>query len=153
MKLADLLNDKNVILELEKDDSHGSIAEILDHLILANTLSSSLKDEMLNALIAREDQVSTGIGSGVAIPHAFSESLDEVVVAFARSTQGVEFESLDNALVHFVVLFLVPEKNRSEHLQTLAAVAKAFKTCCMREELINAQSAEDIIAVLKSCNE
>ena len=152
MKLANLLNDKNVILELNKEDAQGSITEIVDHLVANDLLAASLKDEMLHSLFVREDQVSTGIGSGVAIPHAFSESIDEAVVSFSRSSKGADFESLDNALVHFVVLFLVPEKDRNTHLQTLAAIAKMFKTCGMREQLMEAQSSAEIIAVLESCD-
>ncbi len=152
MKLGTLLNDENVILELDQEDSHGSITAMVDHLVSVDSLPLSLKDEMLSALFAREEQVSTGIGSGVAIPHAFSPSIDEAIVAFGRSTDGVDFDSMDNALVHFVILFLVPEEKRNTHLQTLAAVAKTFKTCGVRESLIDAQSAEDIISVLTSCN-
>lgn len=153
MKLANLLNEKNIILQLNGGDCQDSVPEILNYLVSVNTLSASLLDEMQEAVFAREDQVSTGIGSGVAIPHAFSDSIDEVVVAFARSTEGVEFESLDNALVHFIVMFLVPEEKRNTHLQTLAAVAKAFKTCGIREQLMNAVSEAEVISILESCND
>lgn len=151
MNLANLLHDQNVVLEMNEGDAQGAITAVVDHLISKQLLVSALRDEMLGALLAREDQVSTGIGSGVAIPHAFSSSIDEAVAVFARSTSGVEFESLDNAPVHFMILFLVPEKDRNTHLQILAAIAKMFKTCGMREQLMAAQSAAGIVAVLQAC--
>ena len=69
--------------------------------------------------------MSTGIGFGIAIPHASSEHVTEVVAAFGRSQgSGIEFDSLDNELVHFIVLFIVPRDQFQVHLRTLAAIAK-----------------------------
>jgi mannitol/fructose-specific phosphotransferase system IIA component (Ntr-type) len=82
---------------------------------------------MLEALKAREEQVSTGIGSGVAIPHAFSDIL-RGGRGFGRSKAGIDFEAIDNAPVHFIILFIVPRKDYHLHLRTLAAIAKCSPT-------------------------
>jgi mannitol/fructose-specific phosphotransferase system IIA component (Ntr-type) len=110
----------------------------------------SHREEALAALKAREEQVSTGIGSGVAIPHAFSDVLEEVVAVFGRSKSGIDFEALDNAPVHFIILFIVPRKDYHLHLRTLAAIAKMFTNCEVRRQLGLAGTRDEILAILDS---
>ena len=87
---------------------------------------------------------------GVAIPHAFSDSIDHVIAAFARSKDGVEFESIDHAPVNFIVLFVVPKKDHGMHLQTLAAIARMFNNCEVRQRLAEATSNEEVIDIFAS---
>lgn len=93
--------------------------------------------------------MSTGIGFGIAIPHASSDRVTKVVAAFGRSTKGIEFESLDNALVKFVVLFVVPKDQFQTHLRTLAAIAKFLNDRNVRERLGTAPTAADVLAVFE----
>ena len=87
-----------------------AIVELID-LLVANKGRSppQSRDSILAALKQREETMSTGIGFGIAIPHASSDAVSEVVAAFGRSSQGIEFDALDNAPVKFVVLFIVPK--------------------------------------------
>ena len=150
MKLASLLTNDQVILDMKAEDHWPAIVELVEHLDKNEFLKGENKDEVLNALQMREDQISTGIGSGVAIPHAFSETLDHVVAVFGRSKEGIDFESLDNAPVNFVLLFVVPKKDYHLHLQTLAAIAKLFNNCEVRQQLANAETREEVIDILGS---
>ncbi len=150
MKLASLLTPKQVVLEMESVDHWGSIVELVEHLQTLNMLEGETKEDILEALHSREDQISTGIGSGVAIPHAFSDEIDNVVAVFGRSLKGIDFEALDNAPVNFLLLFVVPRKQYHMHLQTLAAIAKMFNNCEVRRELAEAQSAECVLEILGS---
>lgn len=150
MKLAKLLSADQVLLDLKATDHWPVIVELVDHLVQVDRLPAELRDETLAALRAREDQVSTGIGSGVAIPHAFSDKLEEVVVVFGRSKEGVDFEALDNAPVHFIILFVVPRKDYHLHLRTLAAIAKMFTNCEVRRQLGTAETRDEILAILDS---
>ena len=110
-------------------------------------VSGDDSEAILDALHQREDQTSTGIGSGVAIPHAFSDDIENVIAVFGRSIEGIEFESLDNAPVHFVILFIVPRKQYHLHLKTLAAIAKLFTSRSIRERLNNADSVDEILTI------
>ena len=150
MKLASLLTPDQVILDLEGEVCSQATASIIDHLIARGLLHTDLREEVLELLQERERQISTGIGSGVAIPHAFSDSVDEVVAAFARSEGGVDFEALDNAPVNFIILFIVPKKKYSMHLQTLAAIARMFNNCEIRQQLMDAQNAHDVLDIFAS---
>lgn len=124
-----------------------SIVELIDHLVSEGSLDPALRDEVLEALRVREEQVSTGVGYGVAIPHAFSEKLDKVVAVFGRSKDGIAFEALDQKPVHFVILFLVPKKDYHLHLQTLAAIAKMFTNGEIRRRLGEAAEHQEILDI------
>lgn len=148
MKLAKLLSADQIILDMKAVEHWPAITELVDHLVETGLLPPALREETLTALKAREDQVSTGIGSGVAIPHAFSDQLENVVAVFGRSKEGIDFEALDNAPVHFIVLFIVPRKDYHMHLRTLAAIAKMFTNCEVRRQLGLAETRDEILAIL-----
>ncbi|NCF12301.1 MAG: PTS transporter subunit EIIA [Verrucomicrobiaceae bacterium] len=150
MKLSSLLSPKQVILDLKGESCAHALAHMVDHLVSRGILDSSLRDEVLSLLEQREAQVSTGIGSGVAIPHAFSDSIDHVIAAFGRSSEGVDFEAIDNAPVNLVMLLIVPEAQHNMHLQTLAAIAKMFHNCSIRQQLHDAETVEDVLAIFDS---
>jgi len=148
MKLASLLTPDQILLDMKSEGHMDAILELVDHLVDVDLLNSSLQEEVVESLRAREEQVSTGIGYGVAIPHAFSENLDHVVTVFGRSSSGIDFEALDHCPVHFVVLFLVPKKDYHMHLQTLAAIAKMFTNCEIRKQLSAAECRTEILDIL-----
>ena len=147
MKLANLLNPDRIILEMTAGQHWPAIVELIDHLVSVGSLDTALREEVLAALKTREDQVSTGVGYGVAIPHAFSDKLDKVVAVLGRSKEGIDFESLDQKPVHFVILFLVPQKDYHLHLQTLAAIAKMFTNIEIRRRLSEAAGHQEILDI------
>jgi mannitol/fructose-specific phosphotransferase system IIA component (Ntr-type) len=73
-----------------------------------------------------------------------------VVAIFGRSKDGLDFEALDNAPVHFIILFIVPRKDYHLHLRTLAAIAKMFTNCEVRRQLAAAETRDEILAILDS---
>ncbi len=150
MKLSSLLTESQIILDLQSEEHIPAIEELVEHLDTIGMLTGEAKDDALVALHAREDQISTGIGSGVAIPHAFSDKVDNVIAIFGRSLVGVDFEALDNAPVKFILLFVVPKKDYNMHLQTLAAIAKLFNNCEVRKQMELAESREEILAIFGS---
>ncbi len=148
MKLASLLSPDQVLLDMHAEEHIPAIVELVDHLVETGKLATELREEVVESLREREEQVSTGIGYGVAIPHAFSENLEEVVTVFGRSKEGIDFEALDNSPVHFVILFVVPKRDYHLHLQTLAAIAKMFTNCEIRQRLAQAECRTEILNVL-----
>jgi len=150
MKLAKLLNSNQIILEIKAVEHWPAIVELVGHLVKSGQLAADQCDEMLGAFKAREELVSTGIGSGVAIPHAFSDHLEDVIAVFGRSRAGIDFEALDNAPVHFIVLFIVPRKDYPLHLRTLAAIAKMFTNREVLRQLGTAESIDEVLAIFES---
>ena len=148
MKLSKLLSADQIILNLKAVEHWSAITELVDHLVAIRRLPDEQREPCLAALKTREDLVSTGIGCGVAIPHAFSDAMDEVVAVFGCSKAGLDFEALDHAPVHFVILFIVPSTNYHLHLRTLAAIAKMFTNSEVRRQLAAAETRDDILAIL-----
>jgi mannitol/fructose-specific phosphotransferase system IIA component (Ntr-type) len=150
MKLAKLLSADQIILDMKSVEHWSAILELVEHLAETKQLPAALKQEILASLKEREEQVSTGIGSGVAIPHAFSDHIEEVVAVFGRSKTGIDFEAIDNAPVHLIILFIVPSKDYHLHLRTLAAIAKMFTNPEVRRQIGVAQTRDEILAILDS---
>jgi mannitol/fructose-specific phosphotransferase system IIA component (Ntr-type) len=150
MKLAKLLGPEQILLDMKAVEHWPAIIELVDHLLTTGQLPPEQRDEMLEAFRVREEQVSTGIGLGVAIPHAFSDHLDRVIAVFGKSKSGIDFESLDHQPVHFIILFIVPRKDYHLHLRTLAAIAKMFTNIEVRRQLGAAETLEEILAIFDS---
>jgi mannitol/fructose-specific phosphotransferase system IIA component (Ntr-type) len=149
MSLASLLSAEQIIPEMKATERWPAIVELIDLLVSQEKIAQGSRDSILAALKQREETMSTGIGFGIAIPHASSEDVQGVVAAFGRSTQGIEFDALDNAPVKFVVLFIVPKNQFQTHLRTLASIAKFLNDRSVREKLAAAGTKEEILAVFE----
>lgn len=152
MKLSKILTEEQIILNLQADNHWSAIEELVDNLVKSGHLAADLHEKALTALREREEMISTGIGTGVAIPHAFLDELTHVTAVFGRSVNGIDFEALDNFPVHFIVLFLVPSTNYPLHLQTLAAIAKLFINKEIRSHLAAATTTKEIVEAFTKKN-
>jgi mannitol/fructose-specific phosphotransferase system IIA component (Ntr-type) len=150
MDLASLLTAEQILPQMQATERWGAIVELVDLLVRVGKVKPADRDVVLAVLRQREETMSTGIGFGIAIPHASSDRVGEVIAAFGRSSGGIEFDSLDNAPVKFIVLFVVPRDQFQMHLRTLAAIAKLLNDRTVRESLGNAKDANDILAIFKS---
>jgi mannitol/fructose-specific phosphotransferase system IIA component (Ntr-type) len=148
MKLGKLLDTDRILLDMQAIEHLPAIVELLDLLTDLGDLPKACQGDILKALEEREALISTGIGSGVAIPHTFSDSLEKVIAIFGRSIQGINFAAHDNAPVHFIILFIVPRKDYHLHLRTLAAIAKMFTNSEVRRKLAIANTREEILEIL-----
>ena len=149
MTLGNLLSAETILPEMQATERYAAIAELVNLLVVHGQIAEPDRDAVLAALRAREETMSTGIGFGIAIPHASSDKVAKVVAAFGRSTKGIEFEALDNSLVKFVVLFVVPKDQFQTHLRTLAAIAKFLNDRSVRERLGTAPTGADILTVFE----
>jgi mannitol/fructose-specific phosphotransferase system IIA component (Ntr-type) len=149
MSLASLLSAEQIIPEMKATERWPAIVELIDLLVRLNKIKGEDRESILASLKQREETMSTGIGFGIAIPHASSDRIDQVVACFGRSSTGIEFDALDNAPVNFVVLFVVPKNQFQTHLRTLASIAKFLNDRATRESLGKAGSAEEILAIFR----
>ena len=149
MTLGNLLTVNQIIPEMKATERWSAIVELIDLLVTLGKINKDDRDTVLNALRAREETMSTGIGFGIAIPHASCDAVKEVTACFARSKAGVDFESLDEKPVHYIVLFLVPKDQFQTHLRTLAAIAKFLNDPVVRGELAAAPDAAAILQVFE----
>ncbi|MGI8481714.1 MAG: PTS sugar transporter subunit IIA [Chthoniobacterales bacterium] len=149
MSLASLLSAEQIIPEMKATERWAAIVELIDLLVGLGKIKPDDRESILASLKQREETMSTGIGFGIAIPHASSDRIEEVVAAFGRSSTGIEFDALDSAPVKFVVLFIVPKNQFQTHLRTLASIAKFLNDRSVRESLAAAPAAESILAIFR----
>ena len=149
MDLGDILTKEQIITDLQAADRWQAIDELINNLVSTGKIKSENHASIAAVVKKRESSMSTGIGFGIAIPHASSDRIEEVVAAFGRSSQGIEFDALDNAPVKFVVLFIVPKNQFQTHLRTLASIAKFLNDRSVRERLGAAKSADEILAIFR----
>ena len=147
MTLASLLSEGQIIPEMASTDRWQALSEIVDRLVDEGQLDVAHRDEALASLRNREETMSTGIGFGIAIPHASCDAVGQVTACFGRSKAGIDFESLDGKPAHFIVLFLVPKDQFQTHLRTLAAIAKFLNDPNVRRELGESPDAKAILDV------
>ncbi|UCH82771.1 MAG: PTS sugar transporter subunit IIA [Candidatus Latescibacterota bacterium] len=147
VKLADLFDEQSVVLDLEpttKDDLLATILEDLDGKSLIENFDQALSD-----VIEREKVMSTGIGNGVAIPHAYTDGVDRLVAGFYRTRDGVDFAALDGKDVDLFVIILGPKASRRDHIKILARISRLLNNSEFRSELRGAKAADDVMAVFK----
>jgi mannitol/fructose-specific phosphotransferase system IIA component (Ntr-type) len=149
MTLANLLSVDQIVPELRATERWDAIDELLNVVVRKGLVGGEDRESIFDALKSRENNMSTGIGLGIAIPHATSDRIDRVVAAFGRSRRGIEFGALDNAPVRFVVMFVVPKDQFQIHLRTLAAIAKFLNDRGIREKLATAESSEEILQIFQ----
>jgi mannitol/fructose-specific phosphotransferase system IIA component (Ntr-type) len=149
MSLASLLSAEQIIPEMKATERWSAIVELIDLLVAQGKIKAEDRESILASLKQREETMSTGIGFGIAIPHASSDRIEEVVASFGRSSQGIEFDALDNAPVKFVVLFIVPKNQFQTHLRSLASLAKFLNDRSIRESLAAAKTADEILAIFR----
>jgi PTS system nitrogen regulatory IIA component len=147
MKIMDILARDAVILELGVQTKREVLAEMAA--ALAKVEPQIAADRLLEVLLEREALQSTGIGEGVAIPHGKLGGLDRLVATFARSSQGVEFDSIDGQPTHHFFLLVVPEHSGGQYLKALARISRFFRDAAFRQKLSEGESLEDVIGAIE----
>ncbi|MGA1875538.1 MAG: PTS sugar transporter subunit IIA [bacterium] len=131
---------------IEADLKARTKIEVLKELVLSLVKNNLVRDtdKALEVLLEREKLGSTGVGDGVAIPHAKFNGVKDLVAVFGRSLGGIDFESLDNKPAHLFFLFLAPENSAALHLKVLARISRLLKKPDFRESLMRAKDREAI---------
>lgn len=151
MRISRLLREEMIEPNLVLTDKD----QVLEHLV--KMTMPCLKAEcttdaelVLAALREREVVTSTGIGSGVAIPHAKVDGLQKMMVAFARAPAGVNFQALDDAPVYLIFMVVAPTNVVSDYLKLLAAISTFVRNPVCREALLKATTRAEIVAAIKA---
>ena len=135
MKITDLINKKSVDLNLPPNDKAKTIDAMVDLMNKGGNLNN--KNEYKEAIIARENLSTTGIGEGVAIPHAKSKAVDKAALAAAVSKEGVDYESFDGSLANLIFMIAAPEGANDTHLEVLSRLSTILMDEEFRSNLLN----------------
>ncbi len=142
MKLSELLDEDNIITELKTGDKKGVLEELVE--AVAHREPSIDEHSLIQVLLERERLGSTGIGDGVAIPHGKYQGVSQPLVSFGRSSEGLDFESMDGQPAHLFFLLVAPENSANVHLKVLATIARILKNSAFRKALMVARSRSEI---------
>ncbi|WP_042273216.1 PTS fructose transporter subunit IIABC [[Clostridium] dakarense] len=146
MKITDLINKSCVKLDLPGESKLKTIDTMVDLMNNGNNLSN--KEEYKEAILARENLSTTGIGEGVAIPHAKSKAVKKAALAAAVSKVGVDYESFDGSLSHLIFMIAAPEGANDTHLEVLSRLSTILMDEEFRNNLINASSVDEFIKLI-----
>lgn len=147
VRLADFFTRDGVIPDLAATAKHEVIAELIDR--LPERQAELDRDVLFRLLVERERLGSTGIGGGVAIPHAKLPHAGPPVVIFGRSRTGIAFDSLDGRPVHLFFLLIADEKSVDIHLRLLAGISRLLKNRALRGRLLEAADSETLYGIIE----
>ena len=147
MLLTDLLTIDRIKIPLQAGTKDDVLRELVQ--VITQHDGVSEPDEVLRAVREREAVLSTGIGNGVAIPHGKSSMVTDLVMAAGRTASPVDFDSLDGQPVQLLFMLVGPETAAGPHIKALSRISRLIRRDVVREQLINAQTAEEFFQGLR----
>ncbi len=147
MRLCAYLSEKTIIEALNAVNKEEALREIVSILCERGIIEG--EDPYYTALLDRERLCSTGIGKGVAIPHAKLSNIDSIIVSFARSLKGVDFDSMDQKPVYLIFTIFTPEDVPEDYLSILARISRIAKDDEFRENIMKASSVEEMMEIFR----
>lgn len=148
MKLSEFVRPELIKIGLEADDKWDAITQLIDLIVDAEQLKPEHRGDIIEVVFDRERSMSTGMERGIAIPHANSPLIEEVVGAIGISEKGIPFESLDEKPSDLIVLLVIPKDKFQKHVRTLAGIARLFNHDEMANALRNAKTADEAMQVI-----
>ena len=153
MKFADIICFDAVIPELESSDRDGVILELLLALDKCGKLGKGNRKGIFKEMLRRENEASTGMGKGIAVPHVKHPSVKDVVATVGQSSSGIDFLSLDKLPVYSVILLMSPADNPDKHLQAMEQIFRHLQHEQFRKFLSQAQSTEAIEELFREADD
>lgn len=146
IRIADLLKADTIVLDLAATSKEAVLDELIAQLDAAGRLNDKAK--MKEAILAREAQGSTGIGEGIAIPHAKTAAVKTPSIAYGFSKEGVDFDSLDKQKAHLFFMIAATEDANQAHLETLALLSQMLMDETFRQELVKAETKDQVLDII-----
>lgn len=142
MSIEDVLKESCVIADIKGTTKRDVLFELV--YVLKKAMLIENVEKAVNVILEREKLGSTGIGDGVAIPHGKTKSIHNILCAFGRSQEGVDFDAVDRKPVHIFFLLLAPEDSASLHLKMLSRISKILRDLSFRKKLMELTDTHEI---------
>ena len=146
MKLSKFSEENLIVFDLKADSKESVIEELVDLINVSNMVSD--KDMLLKDIKDREELVTTGIGYGVAFPHAKTKSVKGIVIAFGRSNEGIDFEAIDHKPVNLFFIIAAPEDAIGAHLNVMSRLSYLMKSEENRQTLMTVTSPGEVLELI-----
>lgn len=151
MRLSKKIQKKALKLTLEATSKEEALEELVG--LLCNAYRLKERGTILGAIRAREAKQSTGIGMGLAVPHAKTPVVDQLYVAFGRSVAGIDFDTVDGETAHIFFILVSPRDVSGPHIKALAGISRLVKHEEFRKELLECSSEKELIDLVKKAEE
>ena len=151
MKISEVLKPEAIIMKIKSREKIAVLKELVTHMVANKFVEDG--EEFQKALAKRENLESTGIGDGIAIPHARTDAVKNLVLAFARSEEGVEFSAIDGKPSYLIFLIASPVDKKSEYIMALAKLSRLLRKQEVRRLLKDADSPDEILNIIKKNEE
>lgn len=146
MKFIEHVKSENIKLQLEGQTKEEVIEELVE--LLTESCCVEDADTILDAVMAREREGSTGLEKGVAIPHAKCDAVSRLSIVIGISKEGIDFDALDGKLSNLFFLMVAPTSESGPHVQAIAKIVKMIKIDRFRDRLLKAKSGEEVIETI-----
>jgi mannitol/fructose-specific phosphotransferase system IIA component (Ntr-type) len=153
MKLRDFVCVEATIIELKATDRDGVIEELVMSLDKAGKLGKGKSRDIIKEVIKRENEASTGLGKGVAVPHVKHKAVKKIVAAIGQSSAGIDFFALDKQAVYSVILIISPLEDPDKHLQAMENVFKHLQKERFRKFLRQCRTIDQVEDLLIEADE
>ncbi|MGB3341848.1 MAG: PTS sugar transporter subunit IIA [bacterium] len=151
LKISEFLKPEAIIMQMKSRDKIAALKELVDNIVDNKAVEN--REELQKALAKRENLESTGIGDGIAIPHARTDAVKSLILAFARSEEGVDFSAIDGKPSHLIFLIASPKNKKSEYIMALAKLSRLLRKQDVRQLLKKASNPEEILDIIKKKEE
>jgi fructose PTS system EIIBC or EIIC component len=148
MKIIELLTQSTILLNIEGNKKEEAIDQLVDTLLNAGKITD--RSAFKTAILKREELSTTGVGDGIAIPHAKVQAVKEPAIAFGKSISGVDYQSLDGHPAHLFFMIAAPEGANDTHLKALARLSGLLMNQEVRKQLLSANTKDEIINIIES---
>ena len=145
--IADYIKVETINLNLESKNKNAVIRELYNNLKQTNLIKD--EEQGLNDIFKREDMGSTGIGKRIALPHAKTKAVDELMITFGISKNGISYNSVDDENVNIFFMFLCPENKTQEYLKVLARISRLIREEKFVNDLLKATSNQEILELIR----
>jgi len=145
--IEEILDKDMMIFDLKSNDKLSVLKELIKPLAAKDAIDD--EDKFLDVVLKREEEYSTGIGMGVAIPHGKSSLVKKASLVFGKSKEGIDYNSMDGKPAHLFFLIAAPENSDNIHLKILAKLSRSLMHEEVREELNKAETYEDVVNAFK----
>ena len=152
MKFSSFVCERAVRAELVAEDKEGLIRELVISLVDAGAIRADEVENIVKAILKREELGSTGIGRGVAVPHTKHPSVEKLVGTVGVSSEGVDFSSLDGEKVHIIFLLVSPPDRPGDHLRALESISRQLRDDTFCRFLKKSKTVADIQQLLEEAD-
>lgn len=153
MKLSDIIVPEAIVPQLKARTRDETITELVEALAAAGVVPKRNVSEIIKAVVKRESQATTGIGKGIALPHAKLKNIRKPVGTIGQSSEGIDFSALDSKPVYSVILLLSSPDDPDEHLQAMETIFKHVQRDMFRKFLRQGRTTEAIVDLIQEADE